>query len=115
MGNGVDVESTSVAPWQVSLQHSGSIYTNQPKYQVHGMFTCHPDWNSNKMDYDYSIITLASEVDVTNPDLAVIPIAAKEYPGGMAAQITGWGLTNSHLHQLPTQLQLADTFLVSAT
>merc|ERR1712002_908835 len=142
--NGVDVESTSVAPWQVSLQHSGShfcggsliaagyvmsachckqntganvvmgtIYTDQPKYQVHGMFTCHPSYNSRKNDYDYSILTLASEVDVTDPDLAVIPIAAKEYPGGMAAQITGWGMTNSHINRLPTQLQLADTNLVS--
>ena len=48
----------------------GTIYTNQPKYQVHGMFTCHPDWNSNKMDYDYSILTLNSEVDVNDADVS---------------------------------------------
>merc|ERR1712168_1333084 len=49
----------------------GTIYTNQPKISVKGQFTCHPDWNSNKMDYDYSILTLASEVDVTDPDIAI--------------------------------------------
>merc|ERR1712212_413601 len=142
--NGVDVTSTSTAPWQVSLQKSGShfcggsliaagyvmsachckqsrpvsvvmgtIMTDQPKYTITGAFQCHPDWNSNMMDYDYSILTLASDADVTDPDLAVIPIAAKEYPAGMDAIITGWGMTNSHINRLPTQLQLAETNLVS--
>jgi len=140
--NGVAVTDTSVAPWQVSLQKQGSHFcggsliaagyvmsachckqnvatvvmgtvdTTKPKFSVLGQFTCHPDWNSNMMDYDYSIITLASEVDVTDPDLAVIPIATKEYPGGIDAVITGWGMVNSHVHQLPTQLQLAETNLV---
>jgi len=143
--NGVDVTSTSTAPWQVSLQKRGShfcggsliaagfvmsachckqnlgatavmgtIYTNQPKISVKGQFTCHPQWNSNMMDYDYSIVTLSSEVDVTDPDVAIIPIAAKEYPGGMDAIITGWGMTNPNINRLPTQLQLAETNLVSA-
>merc|ERR1712136_355506 len=143
--NGVDVTSTSTAPWQVSLQKQGShfcggsliasgfvmsachcrqsrgatavmgtIYTNQPKISIFGQFTCHPQWNSNMMDYDYSIATLSSEVDVTDPDVAIIPIAAKEYPGGMDAIITGWGMTNPNINRLPTQLQLAETNLVSA-
>merc|ERR1712212_497185 len=90
--NGEDVTSFSTAPWQVSLQKQGSHFcggsliaagyvmsachckqnvatvvmgtvdTTKPKFSVLGQFTCHPDWNSNMMDYDYSIITLASEV-----------------------------------------------------
>jgi len=144
--NGVDVTDTSVAPWQVSLQHSGShfcggsliaagyvmsachckqttgatvvmgtIYADTPGQSIHGMFQCHPSYSSSNNDYDYSILTLQSDADLTDSNVAVVAIAQKEYPGGMAAQITGWGLTNSHLHQLPNQLQLADTFLVSAT
>merc|ERR1712136_572928 len=86
----------------------------QPKISIFGQFTCHPQWNSNMMDYDYSILTLSSQVDVTDPDVAIIPIAAKEYPGGMDAIITGWGMTNPNINRPPTQLQLAETNLVSA-
>merc|ERR1712136_484205 len=36
--------------------------------------------------------TMELQLDVTDPDVAIIPIAAKEYPGGMDAIITGWGM-----------------------
>merc|ERR1711970_1641288 len=103
--NGEPVPDTSIAPWTVSLQKSGShfcggsliasgyvmsachckqstgatvamgsIEYHNPKYQSHGMFQCHPDWNSNIMDYDFSIITLSNPVDVNDPDLQAIPI-----------------------------------------
>jgi len=142
--NGDDVTSTSVAPWQVSLQKSGShfcggslisaghvmsachckqstgatvvmgtVRTDDPKISVRGSFTCHPSYSSSKNDYDYSIVTLASTVDLSDIDIAVIPIAAKEYPGGMEAVITGWGMTHGHIHQLPTQLQIAYTNLAT--
>merc|ERR1712179_664574 len=125
--NGVDVTDTSVAPWQVSLQKSGShfcggsliaagfvmsachckqntgatvvmgtIYADTPGQSHHGMFTCHPSYSSSNNDYDYSILTLQSDADLTDSNVAVVAIAQKEYPGGMAAQITGWGLTNSN-------------------
>merc|ERR1712212_685736 len=42
---------------------------------VHGNMECHPDWNSNKMDYDFSIMTLREEVDLTNPNYAVLQVA----------------------------------------
>merc|ERR1712136_157378 len=87
------------------------LQTKRRSHRCHGN---HLQWNSNMMDYDYSILTLSSQVDVTDPDVAIIPIAAKEYPGGMDAIITGWGMTNPNINRLPTQLQLAETNLVSA-
>jgi len=79
---------------------------------VHGNMECHPDWNSNKMDYDFSIMTLRSEVDLANPDLAVIPVASKQYPAGTMAMITGWGQYTHVNGQRADVLQVAYTPLV---
>merc|ERR1711936_450 len=104
--NGVDVTETSVAPWQVSLQKSGShfcggsliaagfvmsachckqntgatvvmgtIYADTPGQSHHGMFTCHPSYSSSNNDYDYSILTLQSDADLTDSNVAVVAIA----------------------------------------
>merc|ERR1712179_149003 len=142
--NGEAVPDTSVAPWTVSLQKSGShfcggsviaskyvmsachckqstgatvamgsIEWQNPKFTSHGMFECHPDWNSNIMDYDFSIITLSNPVDVNDPDVQAIPIAMKDYPANTPALITGWGrvIYQSSFH--PNTLQMATTNLVS--
>merc|ERR1711936_120496 len=116
--NGVDVTETSVAPWQVSLQKSGSHFCGGSLIAAgFVMSACHCKQNTGATVVMGTIYadTPGSDADLTDSNVAVVAIAQKEYPGGMAAQITGWGLTNSHLHQLPNQLQLADTFLVSAT
>merc|ERR1711936_1389817 len=127
--NGADVTSFSTAPWQVSLQKQGSHFCGGSligaKYvmsachcrqrngvSVHGNMECHPDWNSNKMDYDFSIMTLRSEVDLANPDLAVIPVASKQYPAGTEAMITGWGQYTHVNGQRADVLQVAYTPLV---
>jgi len=143
--NGETVTSTAVAPWQVSLQKSGSHfcggsiiaagfvmsachckqnfgadvamgtvdYTNA-KFTVRGSFTCHPQYSTfPATDYDYSIVTLASNVDLNDVDISAIAIANKEYPAGTIAQITGWGKTHGNINQIPTQLQVATTPLMS--
>merc|ERR1711936_1133109 len=100
--NGVDVTETSVAPWQVSLQKSGShfcggsliaagfvmsachckqntgatvvmgtIYADTPGQSIHGMFQCHPSYSSSNNDYDYSILTLGSDADLTDSNLLI--------------------------------------------
>lgn len=142
--NGEPVPDTSVAPWTVSLQKSGShfcggsliaskyvmsachckqpggatvamgsVQWTSPKYTFHGKFECHPDWNSNILDYDFSIVTISSEVDVSDPDVQIIPIATKEYPADTPALITGWGrvIYQSSFH--PKTMQMATTNLVS--
>ena len=45
--------------------------------------------------------------------ISYIQVANKEYAAGTSAQITGWGLTNANLNNVPTQLQGATTTLVS--
>jgi len=143
--NGEAATSTAVAPWQVSLQKSGSHFCGgsiisagfvmsachckqnfgadvvmgtvdytQPKYNVRGTFTCHPQYSTfPATDYDYSIVTLASNVDLNDADVSAIAIANKEYPAGTIAQITGWGKTHGNINQIPTQLQVATTPLMS--
>merc|ERR1712212_1117613 len=95
--NGDTVTSTAVAPWQVSLQKSGSHYCGgsliaagfvmsachckqnfgtdvamgtvdytDPKIIVRGSFTCHPQYSTSpSTDYDYSIVTLETNVDLS--------------------------------------------------
>merc|ERR1739838_570442 len=140
--NGEDVTSTSVAPWQVSLQRFGSHFCGgslisstivvsachcdnsgvtvvagttdyrYPKVSVKGTFTCHPSYSPrNNNDYDYAILTLASPIS-EDSDISYIQVANKEYAAGTSAQITGWGLTNANLNNVPTQLQGATTTLV---
>jgi len=140
--NGQDVTSTSVAPWQVSLQKYGSHFCGgsllnsnyvmsachcnnlgttvvagttdyrYPKVSVRGSFQCHPSYNTRNNDYDYAILTLAEPIN-EDADIGYIQVANKEYAAGTSAQITGWGLTNAANNAVPTQLQGATTVLVS--
>merc|ERR1711910_41870 len=100
--NGQDAVSTAVAPWQVSLQKSGSHFCGgsviaagfvmsschckqtfgadvamgttdytDPKVLIRGTFTCHPQYSTSpSTDYDYSIVTLASNVDLSDNDIS---------------------------------------------
>jgi len=142
--NGQDVTSTSVAPWQVSLQRFGSHFCGgslvsanyvmsachcsnsgttvvagttdyrYPKVSVKGSFTCHPSYSSRGNDWDYAVVALSSPIS-EDSDISYIAIASKEYAAGTSAQITGWGLTNANNNAVPTQLQGANTVLVSET
>merc|ERR1711909_36057 len=103
--NGQDAVSTAVAPWQVSLQKSGSHFCGgsviaagfvmsachckqtfgadvamgttdytDPKVLIRGTFTCHPQYSTSpSTDYDYSIVTLASNVDLSDNDISALP------------------------------------------
>merc|ERR1712183_1203948 len=140
--NGEDVTTTSVAPWQVSLQRFGSHFCGgsllnaryvmsachcnnvgttvvagttdyrYPKVSVRGSFQCHPSYSTRNNDYDYAILTLDSEIQ-EDSDIGYIQVASKDYAAGTSAQITGWGLTNAANNAVPTQLQGATTVLVS--
>jgi len=139
--NGEDVADTSVAPWQVSLQRFGSHFCGgsligphhvmsachcnvgtptvvmgtidytAPKVATKGRFQCHPNYDENVIDYDYSVITLDDHVD-EDSDIQFIELATKEYPAGTAAQITGWGKTAA-ISMIPKIMQVAQTVLVS--
>merc|ERR1712136_552005 len=56
-----------------------------------------------------------SAEDPSSPlDSSCLPATAnKEYPAGTIAQITGWGKTRGNINQIPTQLQVATTPLMS--
>merc|ERR1712002_1215694 len=68
-------------------------------------------YDSDNIDYDYSVITLDDTVAEDN-DIQYIEIANKEYPAGTDAQITGWGKTGA-ISMIPHTLQVATTQLVS--
>jgi len=142
--SGTDVTSTSVAPWQASLQKNGGNFCGgslisskyvmsachckqstgatvvlgttdytDPKFSTRGFFTCHPQYSTRNNDYDFSIISFASEVSLgeNELDIATINIPTQEYPAGTPAQITGWGRTHSGISYHPDTLQVAQTIL----
>merc|ERR1712136_48727 len=90
----------------------GTLEWQEPNISIRGSMECHPNWNSNKMDYDFSIMTLYADVDATNPDIAIIPVASKQYPAGTIGQITGWGQTTHVNGHRADVLQVAYTPLV---
>ncbi len=91
--NGQDVTSTSVAPWQVSLQRFGSHFCGgslvskyyvmsachcsnsgvtvvagttdyrYPKVSVKGTFMCHPSYSTRSNDYDYALVSLTTGIN----------------------------------------------------
>ena len=65
--------------------------------------TDHPNYNSNTLDNDYSILTLSSPVstsDMVRP--ACLPAGTSDY-AGRTATVSGWGTTSSGGNQ-PTVL-----------
>merc|ERR1711936_115720 len=93
----------------------GTVNYRDPKVEIRGFFTCHPQYTGNNpnADYDFSVITLVSEVSLgeNELDIAAIAIPNKEYPAGTPAQITGWGRINSAISYHPDTLQVAITEL----
>nr|XP_026695733.1 transmembrane protease serine 9-like [Ciona intestinalis] len=145
---GSDVTSTTFAPWQASLQVSGShfcggsvisatrimcaahcvqspassttVVVGTTDYRFPGQsrqvvaWVAHPSYNSQTIDYDYSMITI-SALNL-NSEVAAIVVASQEYAAGTQALITGWGKTSGGIFgQIPHTLQYAYTSLISQT
>merc|ERR1712135_58712 len=51
----------------------GTVDYTKPKFNIKGTFTCHPQYSTfPATDYDYSIVTLASNVDLNDADVSAI-------------------------------------------
>ena len=51
----------------------GTVDYTDPKIKVRGTFTCHPQYSTfPATDYDYSIVTLASNVNLNDVDVSFI-------------------------------------------
>jgi len=78
-------------------------------------FVKHPDYNSNTLDYDYSVLTMKSAIPNNVDSVQVIEMAAaqtnKQYSG--MATTSGWGYTYGFDHVTPDQLYYATLPLVS--
>ncbi|XP_078488983.1 chymotrypsinogen A-like [Ciona intestinalis] len=91
----------------------GAVNYNQPEQTIsQRTFTPHPQYNGNTFDYDYAVITLASEATLGG-NVNTIKLAAqdKEYTG--MASTSGWGYTTQFNQQTPTMMQFSDIPLVS--
>jgi len=70
--------------------------------------TDHPDYNSNTLDNDYSILTLSTPVTFSREvSPACLPASTSQDYAGQVATVTGWGTTSSGGNQ-PTVLNEVD-------
>ncbi|XP_019876792.1 trypsin-7-like [Aethina tumida] len=89
-----------------SIRGSGGQVINVSK--VHH----NPQYDSYKIDYDISVLELASDITVANASPVALPEPNAEIVVGSTAVITGWG-TTSEGGSLPSQLQLVQVPTVS--
>ena len=73
-----------------------------------------PEWNTNTIDSDYCILTLANSVQETD-NVKLIPIADQSPATGAQAMVSGWGRTSYYTMILPYVLQYIPMSIVSAT
>merc|ERR1712168_927945 len=104
--NGDDVTSTSTAPWQVSLQKQGSHFCGGSLIgSKYVMSACHCKQSSG-------VVAVMGTLEWQDPNIAIIPVASKQYPAGTMGQITGWGQTTHVNGHRADVLQVAYTPLV---
>ncbi|CAK8676592.1 unnamed protein product [Clavelina lepadiformis] len=140
---GADVTSTSFAPWQASLQVSGSHFCGASLISATKvMSACHCSQNSltvvlgttqyknpgqsffttnfmchpsySSRTIDYDYAIITISGASLNSAVQPITVASKEYAAGTQALMTGWGKTSGGFFgQIPDNLQYAYTTLVS--
>ncbi|XP_059848717.1 chymotrypsinogen A-like [Hypanus sabinus] len=74
----------------------------------------HPKWNSYTINYDVSVVKLATPVQF-NSQVSPVCLAAvaDNYPDGMMCVTTGWGRTRAYPAERPNKLQQAALPLIS--
>ncbi|XP_072135244.1 chymotrypsinogen 2-like [Mobula birostris] len=74
----------------------------------------HPKWNPSTINYDVSVVKLATPVQF-NSHVSPVCLAAvsDNYPAGMMCVTTGWGRTRAYPAERPNQLQQAALPLLS--
>ena len=88
----------------------GEHYTNDGQYNRVALsaITDHPGYNSNNMDNDFSILTLAEPVTLSGSIRpACLPWDTSKTYAGEKVTVTGWGTLTSNGNQ-PTSLQEVD-------
>ncbi|XP_043935470.1 chymotrypsinogen A-like [Protopterus annectens] len=66
----------------------------------------HPNWNSNTINNDITLIKLSSPVTFTDRISPVcLAEATDDYPGGLLCVTTGWGKTRYNSFTTPNKLQ----------
>jgi hypothetical protein len=66
----------------------------------------HPTWNTNTIDYDYSLLILSQAIS-PGINAAIIPLADSDPAGGTECTISGWGLTDGNAATLPDDMKIA--------
>ena len=76
----------------------------------------HPDYNSEEIDFDFSMIKLKTAVDFdAHPDIRPACLPPKGFSGdysGVTATVTGWGTTSSGGSQ-PDTLKEVDVGVIT--
>lgn len=74
----------------------------------------HPQYDTNTVDYDISILELAEPL-VLGPGIEAIllPRENEEIPDATPVQVSGWGTIKEYTSELSVQLQVVDVAIVS--
>jgi hypothetical protein len=66
----------------------------------------HPSWNTNTIDYDYSLLILSSPI-TPGTNAAVVPLGDSDPAHDTECTISGWGLTVGGSSTLPEDMKCA--------
>ncbi|XP_051883966.1 chymotrypsinogen B-like isoform X2 [Pristis pectinata] len=94
--------------------HNKSIKTEPPSVLFLLQVITHPKWDRFTVNYDVSVVKLASPAHFNSKVSPVCLAAASDYyPAGMMCVTTGWGRTRAHRTSRPDKLQQAALPLLS--
>jgi len=97
----------------LTTKYGGLVRTTLPVTNAVTAITKHPNWNTNTIDADWCLLTLANAV-VTSDAVQIIPIADTPPASGTTCHLTGWGRTSGSSSTLPTALQYTSMSILSA-
>ncbi|XP_067853553.1 chymotrypsin B-like isoform X2 [Heptranchias perlo] len=106
----------STADFVILGAHDKSLKTESLSLLFPLQVITHPKWNRYTINYDVSVVKLASPA-LFNNQVSPVCLAAStdQYPQGMKCVTTGWGRTRASRTSRPDKLQQATLPLLSNT
>uniref|UniRef100_UPI00398EB861 chymotrypsinogen A-like isoform X2 n=1 Tax=Pristiophorus japonicus TaxID=55135 RepID=UPI00398EB861 len=106
----------STADFVVVGAHDKSLTSELSQKSFPLQVITHPKWNTYTINYDVSVVKLASPARFnTQVSSVCLAAASDDYPAGMKCVTTGWGRTRASPAERPDKLQQAALPLLSNT